>query len=52
MGFSPGTIATADWPEAALWRLRAAKHPEAVELLSPRGDPATCCAVPEPRSCR
>src|SRR5690348_17152841 len=33
--------ATVDWPGAALWRELAAENPDAVVLLSLRGDAAT-----------
>ncbi len=39
-GLLAGYAATVDWPGATLWRFLAAKHPEAVVLLSLREDAA------------
>jgi sulfotransferase family protein len=40
-GLLAGYVATVDWPGAALWRLLAARYPQAVVLLSLREDAAT-----------
>jgi len=40
-GLLAGYAATVDWPGATLWQLLAAKHPQAVVLLSLREDAAT-----------